>query len=746
MSIGSVVSRAVSVRPVLSRALWLALMFVAAATWPSVARAQSSPGAGGPDSWVGQLSALGRWMRDHEGPPACEAHCFTLQRMRFTGSAREGQIEFDLTGDVLADGPVAVPLFGPPDQVRIEDATENGHAASIGFEDSHYYLYTAARHFALHGFIRLGDDRTLEVAGPLNTLDIDLSQGHVVEGARLAGLSATTLHFDTETQRPANANTQPAVFQLSRAIRVGREIQFEYRLSMRAATDLGVVRVPLRYGERVADVTGAASWRVEAGELVLSIDGRNTDVTVTGSMPAIAAFEPDTRSGYEWWLIESDPEHRVTVAGEPRQVDPAQSPIARTQVTSRLFLVRPGQRLTLTVQTLQSAEVLAAVVRSHTRTLVITQRGELVSDEWLAYDNNGLDYVTFTPAGRAVFLATDDEPERVLQAGPRSSEVLIPLRTGAHTAHLQSLGQTHLGLFGGRLQLPASMHSLTTSSTRITLGLPRFMHPIALVGGDRSRWFVPTAHVMAVGFAFALAWFVARDRRRKLALGVGLAGLWFASPAGFAALLTLGAAAKASQWAVRIWTGRARHMALVGVAFGCAAAFGWALPRVEQSCLPGSGPSRTSAPTTSLALATRSDNGLTITRDSDGRARGNSNERGRFAENAQQMYRGPQFADGNTLNAALDQTAVRSIAADFVQGVAPVALPLPAHSVSVTTSRELVARRTSFRPTLVYVTDLGLLPFALLWVLALVLLARWYRADAAAAWTAIRARIPASGT
>ena len=55
----------------------------------------------------------------------------------------------------------------------------------------------------------------------------------------------------------------------------------------------------------------------------------------------------------------------MTVTGDARQLDSAESPIARTQATSRLFLVQKGQHIEVTVQPLVSVEVLAAVVRNH---------------------------------------------------------------------------------------------------------------------------------------------------------------------------------------------------------------------------------------------------------------------------------------------------------------------------------------------------------------------------------------------
>src|SRR5262249_25884213 len=244
----------------------------------------------------------------------------------------------------------------------------------------HYYLYTASRRFALKGTLALEGDLALTIPGPLNTLVADVTAGAVVEGAQLMGLRNATIHFSREG---AAAASGPTVFQLSRAIRVGREVGFEYRLVMRSGTDLGVVRLPLAFGEKVLDVAGAAGWRVEGGELVLPTSGRTAEMTVTGSLAGVGKFSPDARSGYEWWLLGSDPEPGVPAPGDARQVDSAESPIPRTQTSSRLFLVQKGQHIEAAVQPLVSVDVLAAVVRTHQRTVVLTQRGDLVSDDTL---------------------------------------------------------------------------------------------------------------------------------------------------------------------------------------------------------------------------------------------------------------------------------------------------------------------------------------------------------------------------
>src|SRR5262249_670709 len=154
----------------------------------------------------------------------------------------------------------------------------------IGFEGDHYFVHTAARRFLVKGSLFLDGDLALIIPGPLNTLEADVTAGAMVEGPRLSGLSAATVHFSREgPTQPAG----PVVFQLSGAIRVTREIGFSYQLVMRSAADLGVVRLPLSFGEKVLDVTGAAGWRIEGGELVLSTSGRNAEMTIAGTLASV---------------------------------------------------------------------------------------------------------------------------------------------------------------------------------------------------------------------------------------------------------------------------------------------------------------------------------------------------------------------------------------------------------------------------------------------------------------------------
>ena len=140
-----------------------------------------------PDSWAGQIDTLSRWLEQQRRGARCTERCYALERLRITGRVDEGPFHFELTGGVLAEGPVAIPLFGPPSHLRLEAVTEDGKDAAIGFEDDHYYLFTASRRFVLKGTLALDKDLALTIPGPLNTLEAEVTEGAIVEGPILFG-------------------------------------------------------------------------------------------------------------------------------------------------------------------------------------------------------------------------------------------------------------------------------------------------------------------------------------------------------------------------------------------------------------------------------------------------------------------------------------------------------------------------------------------------------------------------------
>ena len=597
-----------------------------------------------------------------EPPAPCTEDCWQLAHMTLRGAAN-GPMTFELRGTVRSNEDQKIPLFGPPSQVRLDDLSMDGGHPTVTFDGDRYYLLTRAKTFTLRGKITLGSDQMLSVVGPILALDAPLTKGRLVEGEKLSGLSQTVLHFDPMTEDPAAQAAKPRlppVFRLSRSVRFGTDTSFVYRLVASYTGDLGTLKLPLAFGEKVQDVQGSKDWHVDGKELSLPTTGKEAEITISGSLPPAPAlappmvFKPDERSAYEWWMIEADPEHRVAVGGEGKLVETTQSPIQATMPGSRVYLVQRNQQIEVDSKSLVRGDVLAAVARTNRRFVAITGTGEMISDESIAFDNNGLEHLMVTPAGKAMYLSTDGAAQRILHTEAGASEVLVPIRPGSHTLRVQSLADVRLWSIAGAVKVPGSHYPIATSSMEVTVGLPESLHPIAVLGGDRARWAYSRGDLLALALGAAVACFGFRTRKTRALGALVTAGLWFVSREGFVfastGLFVVGSIFLASRFI------RGTRLLVASGAILVAALFGgkWAL------------------------------------------------EGGTSYEPAREMFvERPQIPSPEITHAAV--AADGSL--DTKAGITPVSLSLPTSDHYVQSSRQLVTKERPFEMRIVYLTQ-----------------------------------------
>jgi hypothetical protein len=373
-----------------------------------------------------------------------------------------------------------------------------------------------------------------------------------------------------------------------------------------------------------------------------------------GAPPLV--FRGDERSAYEWWMIEADPEHRVAVGGEAKLVETSQSPITATMPGARVYLVQRNQQLEVDSKSLVRGDVLAAVARSNRRFVAVTGTGEMISDEAIAFDNNGLDHLMVAPAGKAMYLSTDGAAQRILHTEAGAKEVLVPLRPGSHTLRVQSLADVSLRSLAGAVTVPASTYPIATGTMDVTVGLPESLHPIAVLGGDHARWAFARADLLALAFGVAVACFGFRTPRTRALGAVVTAGLWFVSREGFVfascGLFVVGAVFLASRFV------RGTKLAVAAGAVLLVALFSgrWALMN-----------------------------------DGEG-----SDEPGRAMRVAHPAIPSPEIT-----HAALAPDG----SLDTKAGITPVSLSLPVSERYVQASRQLVTRERPFVMRIVYVTE-----------------------------------------
>jgi hypothetical protein len=545
------------------------------------------------------------WLVAHnqmQKPEPCTTHCYLLSTLMLTGAVGD-PLHFEMHGGVLVDEEVHVPLFGMPQHVRIDDLTINGAPATVGFEGESFYVLTRARSFVLRGTLTLLEDEGLKVVGPVNSLDVKLTRGRVTEGSSMSGVENVMLHFDPMTPESLSKAKVKSVFRLSRALRIGKEKTFNYRLTLSGSDELGTVTIPLRYGEHVREVSGSEGWSQDASEVRLPLSGHDADVTITGVFDKLTSLRTDERSAYEWLLVEGEPDTLLSFDGDVKQVDLAQSPIPATLPSARLFLVQRGQHLDVDQQSLLQGEQLSAVVRDERHFFAFTPLGEVIHDGTYVYDNNGLERLFVTPAGKPMFVSVDGSPTRVLRASGHGSDFLVQLPTGPHRFRVQTLSADKIRMFGGMLSPELPSHALATSRASVTMGLPDNVLPLFLFGGDKTRSAFSVADLVAVLLGSAAAAMGFRTRRTRILGAVVLSGLWLVSHSFFvvaaATLFCVGGVFVASRFLRGNWlvvaSGACVVMSLIGgkIAIGVANAeyareifVAEATPSQEQSFTP----------------------------------------------------------------------------------------------------------------------------------------------------------------
>ncbi|MCP4146200.1 MAG: hypothetical protein GY757_00485, partial [bacterium] len=254
---------------------------------------------------------------------------FVINTLELSGTIEKNRLAFKMNGRVIADHPVLIPLFGSPETVMLRNVTINEKPAVVGFESkTFYYVRTGENRFTIKGELSLLNCLDFMVQGPVNLLIAEFTDGRVVEGGILPGLTKAVLHLETGNKKMKKAALAP-LFQVSRAIRIRKEITFEYKVTVRSGKEISKVEIPMKYSEVVLDVPGVKGWKMENRILMVPASGRNVNFTVVGRLPKLGRFKTDARSNYEWWLIESDEEHRLIIDTKAKFVDSSRSPLKK---------------------------------------------------------------------------------------------------------------------------------------------------------------------------------------------------------------------------------------------------------------------------------------------------------------------------------------------------------------------------------------------------------------------------------
>lgn len=445
-----------------------------------------------PNSYVWQIEEFAKWLiRSRDlivRPSACRDFCFVINNITFYGSLENNEINFILKGHLTTEFEALVPLFGQPQRVFLQNVTINNTPAIIGFDNKDfYYCRTSDRDFTIRGQLSFFNETSFTVVGPVNTLINEVSDARIAQGNNLSGLKNRLIHFESTKIEPIvvdRPEIQP-LFQINRAIRISNDITFEYFVHIRSASEISNYIIPMDNSETVLQVTGTRDYKIEDGRIIINSPQKTLNIRITGTLKNLRNLSMDERSNYEWWLIESDPQHKVNVTTQGKQIDSSESPMPRVMSLSRLYFLSKGNTISIEYQKLQSLEALAVLIHSHTRRIIWTKDGDIIARDSFVYENSGVDYLIFDTLAKPIYLEVNQTAQRLFSfEGIPDTAVMLPLLKGRHSAVLQSLGWKRISPFFGHFPVPAPEHSLTISKASLEFGIPKNIIPLYFSEGD----------------------------------------------------------------------------------------------------------------------------------------------------------------------------------------------------------------------------------------------------------------------
>jgi len=304
------------------------------------------------------------------------------------------------SGEVIIGENVKVYLFGQASDVLVDNVIVNGKAAAVSFDDGGYFFVAEKGKFSFTGNlgIRTPGQVNLFIHGPVNHLVFDITNGYAIGGDKY-GL----YNEDVIIQRSEKVATLvDGSFRFTYADRN----EFYYQINYKSfGKSLGREEVPLSNGESVISVVGAKDYSVQGSTLVLELEGSDASVVVSGTFNSNDLKVPISE-GTHHVLIESDPEKKITISTDAKEVDLTESTLPATYSNARAFLASNKNYFTLTVTQLEKYPSLAAAVSSATNRIAITDKGSMLGELSYTYSNTGVDYIQIDAPGTPLYAAT----------------------------------------------------------------------------------------------------------------------------------------------------------------------------------------------------------------------------------------------------------------------------------------------------------------------------------------------------
>ena len=325
---------------------------------------------------------------------------YALQDVTLSGDLNNNLLSITGFGEVISGENVRIYLFGSASDVLVDKVVVNGKPVPVSFDDKGYFFVAEKGKFSFTGSlgIRTPGQVRLFIHGPMNHLVFDISNGYAIGGDKY-GL------YDEEIILQRSEKAATLVDGSFRYTYAERD-EFYYQINYKSfGKSLGRELIYLNNGENVISVVGSKDYSLQGNTLVLELEGSDAYVVVTGTFSS-ASLQVPLNEGTHHVLIESDPEKKISISTDAKEVDLSESTLTPTYSNARAFLASDRNYYTVDVKTLEKYPSLAASVGSAINRIALTEKGSMLGELSYTYSNTGVDYIEIDAPGRPLYAGT----------------------------------------------------------------------------------------------------------------------------------------------------------------------------------------------------------------------------------------------------------------------------------------------------------------------------------------------------
>ena len=388
----------------------VALSLVAATALSAAAARSLPPIPADLKPWVDYAKSL---QRDPACPPGRE--CVQLSQVDVAGNAPAGEITMTVRGVNVGRRPAEVFLLAPATTFSVQRAHFSQGSGAVRLDEGRWRASIAPGAFVVELQV------TFEAA-PSIPMELPANVAHVSSSLRAGSLvfdETSPQHGGSlylRAQNPTPSTAEAVSLQITRAVRYSGVVTFTYAFAVSGLREQTRLPLPLLGDETIEALDPPLPYTASSGsvEVTLSPDAPVVKVTGHFNQPPTELQKPANQPS-ESWLISSDPRHPVELGSDGIEIDASEIKALQADVNGRAFLLRGGQKLSITPVPVQIDAGLQGAGK------VDLQYRQGTMAQWLG------------------------ELHLNLTSAPATDRLLIPTPTAAHYAEV---AQTPVRLFG----------------------------------------------------------------------------------------------------------------------------------------------------------------------------------------------------------------------------------------------------------------------------------------------------------